>query len=258
MATTRQTIRFLNELPINPSTAVLTLGKQNGCGVPFKNVEALDVSDYEGAEILHDLNTPTGPGLDGKFGLILDGGTLEHVFNVPVALDSCKRMLSIGGWFVSHQLFNFSGHGFYSLTPELFWRWSESNGFTDQKCVAYSALTPWQIRKIVIKPGCREEWQSLTHGYFIFAARKAVHASGVPHQAGPSIPTNAVNRWLVSTRLSSRPIMRWLADMAPRTQLRFACLKCGLFYPIGNGTPVSGANGMIQHVCMSCGTRRKD
>ena len=49
----------------------------------YKRVDTLDVSDYEGANILFDLNQNQTPKEHiNKYDLIFDGGTLEHVFNI--------------------------------------------------------------------------------------------------------------------------------------------------------------------------------
>src|SRR4051812_23647278 len=45
-----------------------------------KKSVSMDVSDYEGAEIVHDLNLPVSKELHERFDLVIDGGTLEHVF----------------------------------------------------------------------------------------------------------------------------------------------------------------------------------
>ena len=96
-----------------------------------ERVDALDASDYEGANIVHDLNQPLDPQHKNKYSLLLDGGTLEHVFHFPEALKSCMSMVRVGG----HALFslpanNEMGHGFYQFSPELFFRaFSEENGY---------------------------------------------------------------------------------------------------------------------------------
>src|ERR1700738_1241384 len=51
-----------------------------------KEIVAIDVSDYEGAHIVHDMNRPIPDSLISSFDLVLDGGTLEHVFDFPTAL----------------------------------------------------------------------------------------------------------------------------------------------------------------------------
>lgn len=97
-----------------------------------RSVTSMDVSSYEGATLLHDLNKPTPTDLMQKFDFIFDGGTLEHVFNFPIAIANVKSMLRIGGLFISVNAANNQlGHGLYQFSPELFWRvFSRDTGFT--------------------------------------------------------------------------------------------------------------------------------
>jgi hypothetical protein len=96
-----------------------------------RKVSALDVSDFEGAEFIHDLNQPIGPALRERFDVVYDGGTLEHVFQFPLALKNCMEMVRQGGRFFMHTCANnWCGHGFYQFSPELFYTTlSEENGF---------------------------------------------------------------------------------------------------------------------------------
>lgn len=94
-------------------------------------VQACDASGFEGADLIHDLNQPIPPEWEERYDLVIDGGTLEHVFNLPTALGNAMRMVRTGGRLV---LFtpanNYCGHGFYQFSPELFWRvFTEANGF---------------------------------------------------------------------------------------------------------------------------------
>lgn len=88
----------------------------------FGTMETMDFSDYEGATIIHDLNHLPEKTLEKKFDLIFDGGTIEHVFNVPNALETVYRMLKPGGRFISANGLNgWYGHGMYQFNPELVW-----------------------------------------------------------------------------------------------------------------------------------------
>lgn len=88
----------------------------------FGAMETLDFSDYQGATILHDLNELPSPELEEQFDLIFDGGTVEHVFNVPLALEGLFRMLKPGGRLISANGLNgWYGHGMYQFNPELVW-----------------------------------------------------------------------------------------------------------------------------------------
>jgi SAM-dependent methyltransferase len=96
-----------------------------------RELHALDVSAYEGADILHDLDEPVPEELEGRFDLVFDGGSLEHVFDVRTALASYMRMVRVGGRLVIQTMANnHCGHGFYQFSPELFFRaLSEPNGY---------------------------------------------------------------------------------------------------------------------------------
>lgn len=88
----------------------------------FKKVMALDLSRYEGADIVFDLQNEILPSeLIEQFDFIYDGGTLEHVFDVSKAMDNISKMLKITG-VVIHDVpaANWIDHGFYSFSPSLF------------------------------------------------------------------------------------------------------------------------------------------
>ena len=96
-----------------------------------KSVDSIDNSDYEKATIIHNMNLPMGKSLHSKFTCIVDGGTLEHVFNLPTAIKNCTDFLEVGGHFIGiSPANNQMGHGFYQFSPELFYRiFSHENGF---------------------------------------------------------------------------------------------------------------------------------
>ena len=102
-------------------------------------IRSFDASDYEHATDVVDLNLPIHPALAEQFTVVLDGGTLEHVFNVPLALRSCMHMVAIGGHFLSiTPANNFLGHGFFQFSPELFFRvLSPAFGFSDCRVLLF-------------------------------------------------------------------------------------------------------------------------
>lgn len=117
----------------------------------LRKIEALDASSYEGADVVHDLNQALPGELQGYCDWILDGGSLEHVFDFPMAIRNCSGLLRAGGLFVTVcPVNNWMGHGFYQFSPELFFRaFSAVHGFS----VKFAAL---QVQK-----GCLRQFYSL-------------------------------------------------------------------------------------------------
>lgn len=103
-----------------------------------RRLETIDASNFEGATLVHDMNLPIPSELHGRFDLVYDGGTLEHVFNFQTAVRNCMEMVKVGGRFITHTpANNYFGHGFYQFSPELFYRiFSESNGFVVERMIA--------------------------------------------------------------------------------------------------------------------------
>jgi len=117
----------------------------------FESITVLDASDYEGADIIHDLNAPHIPsGCSERFDLILDGGTLEHVFDVATALKTLCQMTAVGGRILHiSPMSNCADHGFYSFSPTLF--------------ADYYAANRYDVRRISLvrfdANPVRDEWE---------------------------------------------------------------------------------------------------
>ena len=141
--------------------------RNNGYCEPFleilgaKQVDSMDVSDYEKATLLHDLNEPIADKYKNSYDTVIDSGTLEHIFNFPTAIKNCMELLQIGGHYIGiTPCNNFFGHGFYQFSPELYYRvFSKENGFAvkqmyffvDNTAASfYSVKDPAEVRERVI------------------------------------------------------------------------------------------------------------
>src|SRR5437763_1392135 len=49
-------------------------------------VSSFDASEFENATNIHDMNLPIPAAWHERFSCVYDGGTIEHVFNLPLAL----------------------------------------------------------------------------------------------------------------------------------------------------------------------------
>lgn len=87
--------------------------------VGFDVIDSIDYSNFEECTIVHDMNKPIT--IPNKYDFIFDGGCTEHIFNTPQVFDNIIKLLDIGGVFCSVTVNNnFSGHGFYQFSPELY------------------------------------------------------------------------------------------------------------------------------------------
>ncbi|RST53099.1 hypothetical protein EJI01_14005 [Variovorax sp. MHTC-1] len=96
-------------------------------------VDSIDYSEYEDASIVHDMNLPLPEHVARRYDTVIDGGCLEHIFNVPQALLNCSRFCKPGAQ-ILHMLpaSNCCGHGFWQFSPELFFSlYSNRNGYRD-------------------------------------------------------------------------------------------------------------------------------
>jgi SAM-dependent methyltransferase len=109
-----------------------------------KKLSIMDFSAYENADIIHDLNYPVPDLLKENFDVVIDGGSLEHIFNFPVAIANLMKMVKVGGSiFLVIPANNLCGHGFYQFSPELMFRiFTPLNGFVPPRIKFYKAKYP--------------------------------------------------------------------------------------------------------------------
>lgn len=98
------------------------------------NFTFVDFELYEGTEILIDLNNSIPDNLVCKYDLVLDLGTSEHIFNYPQVLIN-SHLFSKPGGFIYHEVpLNWPNHGFYSISPTLFYDFYSDNKATAIEC----------------------------------------------------------------------------------------------------------------------------
>lgn len=128
----------------------------------FSESKTLDISDHDFADYIFDLNTSEVPEhLLDAFNVIIDGGTIEHVFHIPNALNNLYKMLRQGGRIIHlSPSSNHIDHGFYMFSPTLFWDFYEANKFEINtfQIFRYTRrhwVDPWEISDY--QPGCLKQ-----------------------------------------------------------------------------------------------------
>jgi hypothetical protein len=140
------------------------------------SVESLDVSDYEEATHVVDFNVALPALFASRYSAVVDSGSLEHVFNYPQGLKNAMEMVRVGGHLIlitpTHSL---SGHGFYQLSPEVFFRaLCERNGYDAPEVLICSTLKDAWYRvadPAVVSARIRLGGKLLTDHLFIVSKR---------------------------------------------------------------------------------------
>ena len=140
-------------------------------------LKSLDGFAHEKPDILHDLNQPVPEEYQEQFSCIIDGGTMEHVFNVPMLLKNCFSMLKERGIYISMvPTNNFNGHGLYQFSPDFFYStFSAQNGMEllDVFIVKFSAKDKvWKIACSPKEAGGRVQFDVNTQTEIYVIARK--------------------------------------------------------------------------------------
>jgi SAM-dependent methyltransferase len=103
-------------------------------------VSAVDISDYEGAEIVLDLCSDVPADLHNRFDFIIDAGSLDNIFDPIRALMSMTRMLKPGGRMYIFAWGNSHPTAYLKFSPDWFTDYFAVNEFED--CQTYVALYP--------------------------------------------------------------------------------------------------------------------
>jgi hypothetical protein len=86
-----------------------------------KCIHSIDVSDYQGSQIVWNLNDPIPSSLANSYDVIIDSGTLEHISNFSCALKNLFAILvSNGIYYFGLPCNNWINHGFFQFSPTLF------------------------------------------------------------------------------------------------------------------------------------------
>jgi hypothetical protein len=92
-------------------------------------LECIDVQDSYGVDRIVDLNEPLPPDLVGRYGMVIDPGTIEHCFNIGQAMMNTASTLAVGGFAVHVNPLTMFNHGFYNLNPTFYHDFYGANGF---------------------------------------------------------------------------------------------------------------------------------
>jgi len=94
-------------------------------------VAALDVSDYEGASIIHDLNKPLPVEYHGIADFIVDGSCMDNLFDPACALRCMSQLLRPDGRLLCYESGVPNGGAYIMFTIDWFRDYLEANDYAD-------------------------------------------------------------------------------------------------------------------------------
>jgi SAM-dependent methyltransferase len=117
-------------------------------------LKTLDVSDYEGAEIICDLNRPLPWRYRGVADFIINGSCLDNIFDPVTAIKNMTRMLKPGGRIVQFEQGNSHGAAYLKFSPDWFYDYYAANKFADVK--VYVANFPNSLGRPLRSPPLKD------------------------------------------------------------------------------------------------------
>jgi hypothetical protein len=96
----------------------------------LRTIDVLDLFDAR-ANLRHDMNEPIPPGWRGRYRLVVDIGSLEHVFDTRRCLENLCALVAPGGHYFGHVPVNgYFGHGLHVFNPQAIVGALTLNGFS--------------------------------------------------------------------------------------------------------------------------------
>jgi SAM-dependent methyltransferase len=99
---------------------------------------ALDVTDYEGAEIVHDMQNPIPDSLANTVDFMWNGSCLDNIFDSAAAMRNTARMLRPGGRVILMESGTPHHNAYTMYSPAYFFDFFAINNFAD--CKIYTCL----------------------------------------------------------------------------------------------------------------------
>lgn len=98
----------------------------------FRGVASLDAFDADSPTILHDMNKPIPPQYKGKYDVVFDVGSMEHVFDVKQFVQNCVEMVKEDGVLLIYDaLVGWHNECFYNFQTPFFFDVFKANGFEE-------------------------------------------------------------------------------------------------------------------------------
>jgi hypothetical protein len=168
----------------------------------FDMVDSLDKNTFEGANVVWDLNQLLQKEFAniGAYNFIYDGGTMEHLFHVPNALNNIFKLLSVDGRVAHLSPVKFINHGFYNFSTFFYEEFYETNKFLIEECGIIKLLdTKWKDHALYATCDKNSQFVRSLNPTLLDGATFIMNfiATKLPESTGDRIPQQGIynNAW---------------------------------------------------------------
>lgn len=201
----------------------------------FDRVHSLDIKSADNSDFIHDLNQDIPRHLHGIYDLVLDGGTMEHIFDTTAVLRNIHRLLKVNGRIVhgspcnNHRI----DEGYHLFSPSFLWDFYEANGYRIDTCYlirhpSIPHLGSWEVFPYPrsgmwkrIPPGRNKKCMSI---YFVATKLHEFTDIRLPCQHRPKASSararSAEKEAKRRAKLKKRGFFYWLSSLVGRSQDR--------------------------------------
>ena len=103
----------------------------------LSQIDVIDVSDYEGADIVHDICQPLPAHLQGQYDFVLNSSVLDNVFDPAAAIRHMSSALKPGGRILHFEMASYDAFPYLVFSPGWFQDYYAVNDF--ERCQVYMA-----------------------------------------------------------------------------------------------------------------------
>jgi hypothetical protein len=179
-----------------------------------KGVKEITIVDYfdDRADRKFDLNYPVPGAEHEKYNVVMDIGTLEHVFDTRQCLESCLRMVKVGGLYVLvTPIYGYFKHGLHTFNANALRDALTLNNF-EILYEKYSTNKGHEIDDMALRTDILM-WIAArkTKSLGTFAIPQQNQWTEVYHPSAPAAPAHPARRWLKNRAVNMlRPFWRFL------------------------------------------------
>ena len=107
-----------------------------------KIIDSIDQSDYEGSNIILDLNKEVPSELCGQFDFIFNGSVLDNVWDPPELMRNISRLLDVNGRVIHVETATPCAYSYSALSPSWYFDYYVMNRWQDSK-IYLAAVPTW-------------------------------------------------------------------------------------------------------------------